>query len=310
MSSKDFDIKSLLSSRSRAAARQQDKKQIPGQITIQEYMEWREDIRNRLQETKENFIVIGYRLKQLRDTEAYKQMGYSSITEMAQKEYGLNPTATSRFVKINDKYSVGGNSMELDPRYESYSYSVLCEMLTMTEEEAEKITLDMTVQEVREQKKEWREMQESKEHLEAEPENLVIIDGEYREITEEQEGSRKEERQVQFATSQMKDESKDDWKEEREETKPVELPKKDAVYRVEIGKTFFQEVAEGKTPYLILKKKHPYREGNTIILQERDKGEDTGKKLAIQIACMTDDSGGVVPGYCVIGFFGTREVEE
>ena len=306
MSSKDFDIKSLLSSRSRAAARQQDKKQIPGQITIREYMEWREDIRNRLQETKENFIVIGYRLKQLRDTEAYKQMGYSSITEMAQKEYGLNPTATSRFIKINNKYSVGGNSMELDPRYESYSYSVLCEMLTMTEEEAEKITADMTVQEVREQKKELKE----DKHQEIAPKKPVIIDGEYREIIEEQEGSRKEERQEPFATSQMENESKEDWKEKREESKPVELPKKDAVYRVEIGKTFFQEVAEGKTPYLILKKKHPYREGNTIILQERDKGEDTGKKLAIQIACMTDDSGGVVPGYCVIGFFGTREVEE
>lgn len=306
MSSKDFNITSLLSSRSRAAARQQDKKQIPGQITLQEYMEWREDIRNRLQETKENFIVIGYRLKQLRDTEAYKQMGYSSITEMAQKEYGLNPTATSRFIKINNKYSVGGNSMELDQRYESYSYSVLCEMLTMTEEEAEKITADMTVQEVREQKKELKE----DKHQEIEPKKPVIIDGEYREIIDEQEGSRKEERQVPFATSQMENESKEDWKEKREEPKPVELPKKDAVYRVEIGKTFFQEVAEGKTPYLILKKKHPYREGNTIILQERDKGEDTGKKLAIQIACMTDDSGGVVPGYCVIGFFGTREVEE
>lgn len=306
MSSKDFDITSLLSSRSRAAARQQDKKQIPGQITIQEYMEWREDIRNRLQETKENFIVIGYRLKQLRDTEAYKQMGYSSITEMAQKEYGLNPTATSRFIKINNKYSVGGNSMELDPRYENYTYSVLCEMLTMPEEEAEKITVDMTVQEVREQKKELKE----DKYQEIEPKKPVIIDGEYREIIEEQEGSRKEERREPFATSQMENESKEDWKEKREEPKPVELPKKDAVYRVEIGKTFFQEVAEGKTPYLILKKKHPYREGNTIILQERDKGEDTGKKLAIQIACMTDDSGGVVPGYCVIGFFGTREVEE
>ena len=40
---------------------------VEGQITLQDWLEWKEDIRNRLQETSENFIVIGHRLKQIRE---------------------------------------------------------------------------------------------------------------------------------------------------------------------------------------------------------------------------------------------------
>lgn len=38
------------------------------QITIDQWQQWKEDIRSKLQETAENFVYIGYRLKQIRDS--------------------------------------------------------------------------------------------------------------------------------------------------------------------------------------------------------------------------------------------------
>ena len=81
------------------------------QITLNEWMEWKEDIRNKLQETAENFVYIGYRLKQIRDSGMLD--GASDIFEFAQREYGLGKSTTSRFIAINEKYSEGGNSLEL-----------------------------------------------------------------------------------------------------------------------------------------------------------------------------------------------------
>ena len=60
------------------------------QITIQEYLDWKEDLRRRLAEAANNFVGIGYRLKQIRDSEAYRQDGYTSIFDFASKEYGIS----------------------------------------------------------------------------------------------------------------------------------------------------------------------------------------------------------------------------
>ena len=55
-----------------------------GQITLNEWMEWKEDIRRKLQETAGNFVYIGYRLKQIRDSGMYD--GCESVYEFAEKE--------------------------------------------------------------------------------------------------------------------------------------------------------------------------------------------------------------------------------
>lgn len=57
------------------------------QITLDEWTSWKEDIRRKLAETAGNFVYIGYRLKQIRDSGMYD--GASDIFEFAQKEYGL-----------------------------------------------------------------------------------------------------------------------------------------------------------------------------------------------------------------------------
>lgn len=118
------------------------------QITIDEWVQWREDIRRKLSETAENFVYIGYRLKQIRDSGMLD--GASDIFEFAQKEYGLGKSTVSRFIAINEKYSEGGNSLELREEYKNFSSSKLSEMLTLPDNECQLITEKTTIKEIRE----------------------------------------------------------------------------------------------------------------------------------------------------------------
>lgn len=280
----NFNLSEILSLRSGKKV----ETQIEGQITIQDWIIWKEDIRNRLQETAENFVIIGYRLKQIRDSKMYEKE-YSSLSAFALQEYGLSKDVVSRFIKINDRFSVDGNSMELKEEYKGYGYSKLQEMLSLNEEEEKQVSPEMTVKEIRQIKDtRCQDEQGIKESEESVMSNQV---------SEESAGVKEK-----VATSQPQPDKNDEWKEKKPDPKPIELPKKDAVYREKAGKSLLKEITEGSRRYLILKMRHKYRVGNTLILQEHDKGMPTGNTIKIQIAHMTDDSGGILPGYCVIGF--------
>ena len=123
------------------------------QITLNEYISIKEDIKRRLNHLAESFVAIGYRLKQIRDTEAYRQDGYNTIFEFAEKELGLTKSPTSRFMAINDKYSVGENSLELREEFIGLGKSRLSEMLTMDPEDYVLVTDQTSIKDIREIKR-------------------------------------------------------------------------------------------------------------------------------------------------------------
>lgn len=120
------------------------------QITLTEWLSWKEDIRRKLQETAGNFVHIGYRLKQIRDSGMFD--GCQDIFEFAQKEYGLSKSTVSRFIAINEKFSEGGNSLELRAEFRGIGSSKLSEMLTLPDADCMLITERTTVKEIRELK--------------------------------------------------------------------------------------------------------------------------------------------------------------
>lgn len=120
------------------------------QITLAEWLSWKEDIRQKLQETAGNFVHIGYRLKQIRDSGMFD--GCQDIFEFAQKEYGLSKSTVSRFIAINEKFSEGGNSLELRAEFRGIGSSKLSEMLTLPDADCRLITERTTVKEIRELK--------------------------------------------------------------------------------------------------------------------------------------------------------------
>ena len=120
------------------------------QITLDQWVQWKEDIRRKLAETAQNFVHIGFRLKQIRDSGMFG--GAADIFEFAEREYGLGKSTVSRFIAINEKYSEGGNSLELKEEYREFSSSKLSEMLTLPDNEIQLITARTTIREIRELK--------------------------------------------------------------------------------------------------------------------------------------------------------------
>ncbi|MCI8374899.1 MAG: hypothetical protein HFI29_05610 [Lachnospiraceae bacterium] len=134
------------------------------QITLNEWQEWREDIRKKLQETAQNFVYIGFRLRQIRDSGILD--GCSDIFEFANREYGLGKSTVSRFIAINEKFSEGGYSLEMRKEYQAIGSSKLSEMLTLSEAECQLITEKTTVREIRELKKFTRQQDQEAETVE------------------------------------------------------------------------------------------------------------------------------------------------
>ena len=96
-----------------------------------------------------DFCAVGYYLKEIRDKEQYKEAGYDTIWECAQVEFGLSKSTASRHMNMNDKYSVNGNSPELDKKYINFNKSQLQEMMSLPDSEMEKVTPSTTVTEIR-----------------------------------------------------------------------------------------------------------------------------------------------------------------
>lgn len=120
------------------------------QITLDQWVQWKEDIRRKLEETAQNFVHIGFRLKQIRDSGMYG--GAADIFEFAEREYGLGKSTVSRFIAINERYSEGGNSLELKKEFRAFSSSKLSEMLTLPDNEIQLVTEKTTIREIRELK--------------------------------------------------------------------------------------------------------------------------------------------------------------
>ncbi len=114
-------------------------------------------IRNELENIAEGFIAVGYYLKKVRDDGMYSQEGYGSLYEYAKETFGISRFTASRFMEINDKYSIGGYSPQIEDRWRGYGSSKLTEMLGLPEEIAGEVPKEATVADIREAKKTIRE---------------------------------------------------------------------------------------------------------------------------------------------------------
>ena len=113
-----------------------------------------------LKSAARNVIAVGYWLKQIRDGRLYETAGYGSIWEYARERFGFSMSTASRYMARNDRFSAGGNSPQLDERYQEYGKSQLQEMLSLDEEQLERVSPEMTVKEIRQLRGEREEIPE------------------------------------------------------------------------------------------------------------------------------------------------------
>jgi hypothetical protein len=84
----------------------------------------------------------------------YVEDGFSNIEEFAESTYKISRSTAYRLMEINTEFSKNGNSPELADEYKDFSKSQLQELLSLTIEQRETVTPDMTVSEIRNIKKE------------------------------------------------------------------------------------------------------------------------------------------------------------
>ncbi|RHV86282.1 hypothetical protein DXA97_13915 [Clostridium sp. OF09-36] len=139
-------------------------------------------IRTNLESAARSFIAIGYYLKLIRDGELYREEGHENIWDFAQAEYGISKSTASRYMSMNDRFALDGNSPIVDQKYKDFGKSKLQEMLYLTDEQLEQVTPEMKVQEI-------RSMRQPKEIPYFEIEGQLDLEKDFPEVIPEGEGA-------------------------------------------------------------------------------------------------------------------------
>lgn len=127
-------------------------------ISIQNYEQLRSRLNEELNQAANSFVRIGYLLKMARDDKNILEgSGYSDVNEFAKTEFGLDKTQVSRFIRINDRFSLNGNTPELLPEYSEFGSAKLSLMLTLPDEINEEISPEMSKSDIQALKDDYDE---------------------------------------------------------------------------------------------------------------------------------------------------------
>ena len=121
------------------------------------YVDFKASMDAVVERVEEGFVQIGYYLKIARDTQVLQESGYKSVTDFAAAEYGLDKSAVSRFIAINDRFAEDGYSNRLKDQYRGLGRAKLSVMLLLPEEITEELTPDYSKSDIQKIKDEVEE---------------------------------------------------------------------------------------------------------------------------------------------------------
>ncbi len=124
-------------------------------FNITTYSQLRAELNAQLTGAAVSFVRIGYLLKLARDENLLKDSGYSDVNEFAEKEFGIDKTQVSRFIRINDRFSIGGYSAHLEDKYSEYGSAKLSLMLTLPDEINEELSPEYSKSDIQAIKEEY-----------------------------------------------------------------------------------------------------------------------------------------------------------
>lgn len=131
-----------------------------GEITFSKYADFKTVMDAEIKGAVQGFVNIGYLLKVARDTNILQESGYKTVAEFAKAEYGLTKDVVSRYIRINDRFSKNGYSMELKMEYENYGIGKLQEMLALPDEINDVLTPELSKEQIAETRREYQEEQQ------------------------------------------------------------------------------------------------------------------------------------------------------
>ena len=129
-------------------------------VTYETYEQFKVALDTEILSAAESFVKIGYLLKQARDTTILHDSGYANLYEFAKAEYGIDKGTVSRYIAINDRFSIGGNAPVLEDKYSGRGVAKLQEMLTMSDEVIDVIPEQTTKAEIQDIKRDIKAEEE------------------------------------------------------------------------------------------------------------------------------------------------------
>ena len=93
---------------------------------------------------KQSFIRLGFHLYEFSHFAYYRSFGYRSMAEFCEANLGLSRSSYCRLINVYREFSMVQDcthTMYLDEKYQDYSYSQLCEMLGMSDEQRSQATM-------------------------------------------------------------------------------------------------------------------------------------------------------------------------
>lgn len=118
-----------------------------------------------LTDIRKFYIRLGFHLDEFRRNYYHRDFGFYTLEDFCEKNLAMDKGAVSRCINVykefnasNDVSYIGGgktvgSAMDLSEKWKDFSYTQLCELLPMSEDDRKKVTPDMTVKQIREYKK-------------------------------------------------------------------------------------------------------------------------------------------------------------
>lgn len=127
-----------------------------------------------LTEIANTYLLVAYRIYEINRYRTYKPK-YKNIVEACQSELGFKKSTTYNMINIVEEFGKPDTSGFITYSslfgVEKFSYSQLCEMLSLSDKQRLKVTPEMTVKEIREIKKEEKVID-----VVVEPVNVVPVE--------------------------------------------------------------------------------------------------------------------------------------
>lgn len=124
-----------------------------------------------MNDIRKKYIFLGFHLSEFKRCNHYLKFGYCCMEDFCAANLGMDKSAVSRCISVWEKFAEvdAGHSrkMWLDDRYKDYSYSQLCEMVSMDKEKLSLIKPDMTIKQIREIKKNSLSLSDSSNQLDS-----------------------------------------------------------------------------------------------------------------------------------------------
>lgn len=111
-----------------------------------------EYIRQDIADIKKRYIALGFHLSEFDKNEYFKEYGYSNLDDFVLANFNIDKKALSRILSVYYKFSEP-YKIYVSEKYSEYSYSQLCEMVSLKDDELKSVTPQMTVRDIRDYKK-------------------------------------------------------------------------------------------------------------------------------------------------------------